>query len=103
MTEFFFPFFSHYTSLCPVQALHTLELHTSERRKEANGFSLFLTLVQPYNPVAPSTIARWLKSFLSKAGIDTIHLRHTQSEAPPLPSSAANTGIITTDILALEQ
>ena len=32
---------------------------------------LFLSCVKPHNPVVPSTIARWLKTVMEKAGIDT--------------------------------
>ena len=99
MTTFFFPAFPHNDRLCPVQALRVLELRTSERRKEKKQSSLFLALIKPYNPVAPSTIARWLKSILSKAGIDTSTFK-AHSIRGASTSSAANAGITTSDILA---
>ena len=53
-----------------------------------------LTFIKPYNPVAPSTIARCLKSVLSKAGI---HKCIQGSEVLPFLRSTARAGITTSD------
>lgn len=46
---------------------------TSSLRGENNQFAskLFLSYTRPHKPVASATIARWLKSVLSEAGVDT--------------------------------
>ena len=66
-------------------------------RREAQS-KLFLRVIIPNKPVAPSTVARWLKTVLDKAGIDTsIFKAHSTRGAAA--TAAANAGIITEDIL----
>ena len=53
---------------------------------------------KPHKPISPSTIARWLKTILSKAGVDTeIFKAHSVQSAST--SAAAMAGITTEDIL----
>ena len=60
--------------------------------------NLFLALIKPYKAVTSSTIARWLKSLLEAAGIDTsVFTAHSVRGASS--SVAANLGITTNDIL----
>ena len=59
---------------------------------------MFLAVVRPHKPVCSSTLARWLKSLLDKAGIDTsIFKAHSTRSAAA--SAAASTGITTGDTL----
>ena len=63
--------------LCPITTLHAYE-----EIQDLNGSNpkttLFLNLIGKHSPVTGSTIARWLKSCLSNAGIDTsVFLAHS--------------------------
>ena len=71
--EFFFPQFKDDVLLCPVETLKAYEQQTEKFRKGQGTAKsrLFLSLVGKHSPVCSSTIARWLKSCLHKAGIDT--------------------------------
>ena len=69
ITEFFFPSFPHDSGLCPVQTLKVYEDRTAPYR--GGEQKLFLALIKPYRAVTSSTKARWLKSLLEAAGIDT--------------------------------
>jgi len=98
LTNFFFPYFPDNKLLCPVTTLRAYEERTKERRNEHNKSQLFIALIKPYNPVTSSTIARWIKSILTKSGINTeIFKAHSTRSAAV--SSAANAGITTNDIL----
>ena len=71
LSDFFFPSFGSDRNLCPVATLKEYENRTAPFRI-GSGFSrLFLSLVGKHNPVTSSTIARWLKTCLKNAGIDT--------------------------------
>lgn len=93
--SFFFPSLLANPLLCPVQALRAYEQLTESVRSSSR---LFLATIKPHNPVSSSTIARWLKTTLSTAGIDTtIFSAHSVRGAST--SKAANMGITTNDIL----
>ena len=55
--------------LCPVSCLEQYVSRTSGIRGEAK--SLFIGVQPPHKPVASSTLARWLRSTLESAGVDT--------------------------------
>ncbi|HLP81005.1 MAG TPA: tyrosine-type recombinase/integrase [Nitrosomonas sp.] len=55
--------------LCPVHALERYLTISLELPILASS-SLFVALNRPHKAVGPSTIARWLKEALSKAGVD---------------------------------
>ena len=98
--EFFFPAFPSNSRLCPQQTLRAYEQRTESFRTGGNEEQtrLFLAVVRPHKPVCSSALARWLKSLLDKAGIDTsIFKAHSTRSAAA--SAAANTGITTSDIL----
>ena len=96
ITECFFPSFPHDPGLCPVVSLKAYEDHTVPYRGDETR--LFLALIKPYRAVTSSTIARWLKSLLAAAGIDTsVFAAHSVRGASS--STAANLGITTNDIL----
>ena len=98
IAEFFFPSFPANDRLCPVTTLRAYEERTKGRREDKEHFQLFISLIKPYKPVASSTIARWLKSVLEKAGIDTtIFKAHSIRGAST--SAAASAGVTTNDIL----
>ena len=59
------------TKLCPVNTLDEYLKRTKEYRLEADTTKVFLSVVQPHNPVTRSTIAKWVVGFLKLAGIDT--------------------------------
>ena len=77
--EFFFPYYTVDKSLCPVMALQTYEEHTASLRSEKSSF-LFWLWIGKHKPVTSSTIARWLRTYLQGAGIDTDTLKLIQSE-----------------------
>ena len=88
--KFFFPAFTDRV-LCPRATLQTYERRTESPR-------LFLAVVKPRKLVSPSTLAKWLKTLLEKAGIDTgIFKAHSIRGAAV--SAAANAGVTTSDIL----
>ena len=96
ITEFFFPSFPHDPGLCPVVTLKAYEERTVPCR--VGETKLFLALIKPHKAVTSSTIARWLKSLLEAAGIDTtVFTAHSVRGASS--SAAANLGITTNDIL----
>lgn len=69
---------------------------TAPVRKENS--QLFLGTVKPHKPVAPCTIARWLKEVLKMSGIDvSVFTAHSTRGASS--SAAADSGITTGDIL----
>ena len=97
--EFFFPAFTD-PVLCPRATLRAYERKTEAFRTEGDPeqSKLFLAVVKPHKPVSSSTIARWLKTLLGKAGIDTgIFKAHSVRGAAA--SAAANAGVTTADIL----
>ena len=99
ITEFFFPSFSGNPLLCPVTTLRAYEDRTKERRGDDNRFNLFIALIRPYRPVSSSTIARWIKSTLTKSGINTdIFKAHSVRSAAV--SSAANAGVTISEIIS---
>ena len=98
VAEFFFPAFTANPLLCPVTTLRAYEGRTEEFRREEGSSPLFLTTIRPHNVASSSTIARWLRSILEKAGIDTsIFKAHSVRGAAV--TAASNAGVKTCDIL----
>ena len=96
VNEFFFPSFPHDSTLCPVTTLRTYENHTASHRGMESR--LFLSFIRPFQAITSSTIARWLKSLLESAGIDT-SVFNAHSVRGASSTAAANLGITTNDIL----
>ena len=95
-TEFFFPCYPAEDLLCPVLALKEYGNRTKPFR--GSHTTLFLGVTKPHKPVSSSTIARWLKVLLGKAGVNTeIFKAHSTRSAST--SAAAAAGITTGDIL----
>lgn len=59
------------SSACPVSALRSYISRTEINRPQGQDGRLFISLISPYGAVTGNTIARWIKSFLKLAGIDT--------------------------------
>ena len=63
-------------SLCPVATLteylsRTEGLRNSASSEETRLFIYFISFIKPHKAVSTATVARWIKSVLSTAGIDT--------------------------------
>ena len=97
MAEFFFPAFTLNNLLCPVATLRAYEDRNQEFRQEMGPRPLFLTTIT-HNPASSSTIARWLKSILGKAGIDTAIFK-AHSICGAATTAASNAGVTMCDIL----
>lgn len=67
--EFFYPRFPHEEKLCPVKAIEAYIEGSANLRDDTP--ELFVALIKPHKAVTPSTIARWIKTFLGSAGINT--------------------------------
>ena len=62
--------------LCPVHTLQTYEKCTANLRlKESSENRLFISFRKPHKAVCSSSIARWMKSVLTSAGVDTDRLK----------------------------
>ena len=93
LTEYFLASFTDNKELCPVETLRQV---TASLRKESTH--LFVAIVKPHKPVAPCTIAHWLKEVLKLSGFDTnIFTAHSTRSASS--SAAADSGVTTSDIL----
>lgn len=98
LAEFFFPSFPDNTRLCPVATLRAYEEETREKRTPNSGPQLFIATIKPHNPVTSSTIARWIRTVLTKSGINTdIFKAHSVRGAAT--SAAAKEGVTLNDIL----
>ena len=65
--------FAEDTRLCPVECLKAYEHATKDYRPKdkQQADPLFLSYIRPFRPVTASTLARWVRSLLQLAGIDT--------------------------------
>ena len=71
INEFFFPSYTPDESLCPVKALPVYGNRTASFRTGESKSTLFLSWIGKHEPVSSSTIARWLRTCLQEAGVDT--------------------------------
>lgn len=95
--DFFFPKFSQNEKLCPVLALREYEKRTAQLRTPTDT-QLFLAMIRPHKPVSSSTIARWVKTMLTNAGVDTtIFKAHSVRSAAT--TTAATAGLTMSIIL----
>ena len=97
-SEFFFPAFQGSQCLCPVAALRKYEERIKCLKETEVQTKLLLGKVKPHNSVTLSTVARWLRSMMEKAGID-ISMFKAHSTRGVAVTAAANAGITTEDIL----
>lgn len=95
--EFFFPKFTGNQKLCPVMALQEYEKKTANKRS-LECTQLLIAMIRPHKPVSSSTVARWIKTALTSAGIDTgIFKAHSVRSAAT--SHASEAGVTTATIL----
>ena len=94
--EYFFAQFEEHTNICPVATLREYCSRTTKHKPE--GKHLFLTTTKPFHPASSATIARWIKSTLTRAGVDTtIFCAHSTRSAST--SAAADAGVSIPEIL----
>ena len=83
--------------ICDVKTLsHYLERNQSFREQETK---LFLTYQKPHHAVSASTISRWIKSMLKRAGVDTSKFGAHSTRAAS-SSAAKQAGVPIMDILS---
>ena len=101
LVDFFYPRFPEEEVICPVATLQAYEARTLRFRALSTDKAktlVFLSWIGEHEPVTSSTIARWLRTCLSEAGIDTgIFKAHSVRGAAS--SKAAAVGVTTADIL----
>ena len=88
--------------LCPVECLRVYLDRTKGFRSNNKDQQdkLFLSFVIPHKPVSSATLARWIKSYLQLAGIDTsIFSAHSLRGAST--TAALNQGVSLADILKM--
>jgi len=68
--DLYLPFFTTKPSLCVASCVLEYVEITKHLRDRSNK-RLFISTIKPYGPASPQTIGHWIKSLLSKAGIDT--------------------------------
>ena len=101
LADFFYPRFPEDPLLCPVVTLQAYESKTLEFRdlKSDNPkTTLFLSWIGKHDQVTSSTIARWLKTCLQEAGINT-EVFKPHSIRGAASSKAAWSGVTISDIL----
>ena len=96
--EAMFAAFGENPSLCPVNTLKQYEKLTASLRGAGSAsHQLFVSLRKPHNP---ATIAHWLKTLLSDAGVDT-EIFKAHSTRAAASSTAKCAGASTADILKM--
>ena len=96
--DFFFPSFQTDSCLCPVKTLKVYEQKTSAFRTNCKENFLFRSFIGKHGPVSASTIARWIKSCLHKAGIDTSKFQAHFTRAAAA-TKAAMSGVTVEEIM----
>lgn len=77
--------------VCPVVCLRNYILRTDSFRSEGDGGNLIMGLIAPHGPVSGSTVGRWIKELLGRAGIDTAFSAHSTRSAAA--SAAVRAGV----------
>nr|XP_022306049.1 uncharacterized protein LOC111112656 [Crassostrea virginica] len=88
-------------SLCVVECIRSYLEKTSKFRDTADNIDrswLLLSYVKPHHPVTTSSIARWLKTIMAEAGINT-NLFKAHSTRSASVSKAYFAGVSVSDIL----
>ena len=101
LADFFYPRYPDDQAICPVVTLQAYEARTLEYRAwstENRKTLLFLSWIGKHNPVTSSTKARWLKTCLTEAGINT-NIFKAHSIRGASSSEAASAGVTTADNL----
>ncbi len=86
--------------LCPVECLRSYEISTKEFRPKDSTQPdwLFLSFIRPHKAVSSSTLARWIKTLLQLAGVDT-EMFSAHSLRGAATSASVNQGISVPEIL----
>ena len=84
-------FYQEDTSICPVDCLKTYLRKTQGLRGRSK--QLFIGLVKPHKPVKACTIARWIKTTLTSAGIDKQFTAHSTRGAASSSAVAGGASI----------
>ena len=84
--------------VCPVACLQSYLTRTEPFRSGPRCRSLFLGLISPHDPISSESVSRWIKSMLSRSGIDTtVYAAHSaRSEAA---SAAVRAGVAIDTVL----
>ena len=99
--EAMFPAFEENSRLCPVNTLKQYEQITASVRGAGSAsHQLFVSIRIPHNPVTSATIARWLKTLLSEAGVDT-EMFNAHSTRAAASSTAKSAGASIADVLKM--
>ena len=96
--DFFFPAFAQDVCLCPMATLRVYESRTVSFRKDESQNKVFLSFIGKHNPVCSSTVARWLKVCLQKAGVKTSVFQAHSTRAAST-TKAAMSGMTVEDIM----
>ena len=83
--------------LCPVACLRVYEEATAKFKKDEAAMQLFLAVVPPHWPISSSTIARWVKNSLERAGLESTFSAHSTRSA--VSTAAALSGLSTREIM----
>ena len=96
--KFFFPKYEEDRCLCPVEALKAYEERTLPFRNNLGENRVFRSFIGKHGPVTSSTIARWIKSCLQKAGVDTSKFKAHSTRAAAA-TKAAMSGLTVDEIM----
>jgi len=77
--------------ICPVVCLRNYISRTDSFRSEDDGGNLIVGLISPHGPVSGSTVGRWIKELLGRAGIDAVFSAHSTRSAAA--SAAVRAGV----------
>ena len=66
---------------CTYLKVHIERTKTSCPTKSGSKHPLFLSYIKPHGPVTSTTLARWVKSTIAEAGIDTTKFKASSSAA----------------------
>ena len=80
------------SGICPVHHLELYISKTESLRNSSNSANLFIGVCKPHKIVGPSTVARWIKSQLSLAGVDCARYS-AHSTRGAAASAAAEAGV----------
>lgn len=87
--------------LCPVRTLQIYEQYKeSLRKRDSEENRLFISFQKPHKPVCSSSIARWMKTVLSSAGVDTDQFKAHSTRAAAA-SAAKSAGVSLKDIMTM--
>ena len=84
-------------SLCPKESIIEYLEVTHQFRPTPDAGPLFISYRKPHTPVTKQTLCRWVKDFLSAAGIAGYTTHSTRSAGS---SKACSKGVVLTDILS---